>query len=278
MPSPASDPDAPSPPALRRAAWASIPGLFHGFYGRDGGVSDGSWRSLNLSEKVGDDPHAVERNWRRLLDSLPPAKAVRMRQVHGERVHLVEDSRRLAELSTSGDCDGLVTGASGIALTVLTADCVPILLVAPSRRVVMALHAGWRGTLAGIAARGLETARQSLEIAPSEWQAALGPAIGSCCYEVEAEIGQQMEDRWGAMPDAWQCEGRHGQLDLRLVNAKILVEQGLSQESIEILGPCTACDHERFYSHRQSGGRTGRQISLIGFEREFDVVSPTNDG
>jgi YfiH family protein len=180
-------------------------------------------------------------------------------------------------VSVSGDCDGLVTGAGGIALAVLTADCVPILLVAPARKVVMALHAGWRGTLAGIAARGVDTARSSLGLAPNEWQAALGPAIGGCCYEVEAEIGQQMEDRWGAMPDAWQCEGGHGQLDLRRVNAKILAQAGLSQESIEILGPCTACDHQRFYSHRQSRGRTGRQVSLIGFGSEFDVVSPTND-
>jgi YfiH family protein len=277
MPTAASDPDPPSPPALRRDSWASIPGLFHGFYGRDGGFSDGPWRSLNLSEKVGDDPHAVERNWRRLLDALPGAKAVRMRQVHGDRVLLVEDSAPAPDLSVRGDCDGLVAAASGIALTVLTADCVPILLVAPSRRVVMALHAGWRGTLAGVAARGIEAARRWFGITPNEWQAALGPAIGPCCYEVEAEIGEQIEDRWGAMPDAWQCEGRHGHLDLRRVNAEILLQQGLSQESIDVLGPCTACDHDRFYSHRQSRGRSGRQVSLIGFEREFDVVSPAND-
>jgi hypothetical protein len=128
----------------------------------------------------------------------------------------------------------------------------------------MALHAGWRGSLAGIAAVALRMAEAELAISPAEWQVALGPSIGGCCYEVEAEIGRQFVDRWGAMPDAWQPAGDHGQLDLRGANRAVLIANGVRPEAIIDVGPCTSCASDEFYSHRRSGGRAGRQLSLVG--------------
>lgn len=255
-----AEPDraAETPAAERVASWAAIGGLRHAFYGRDGGHSGGDWRGLNLSEKVGDDPLAVQRNWQRVADAFAGMHIARMNQVHGVAVRVPQPGAPAAE------CDGMLTGAAGLALTVMTADCVPILMVAPSHRATMALHAGWRGTLGGIAAAGLEAARR-LGIAAAEWQAALGPSIGGCCYEVSLDIGTDLENRWGAMPDAWDPATTRGMLDLRRANARILIAQGVAEDAVHTVGPCTACAHQRYFSHRRSGGRGGRQASLIGF-------------
>ncbi len=164
-----------------------------------------------------------------------------------------------------GEADGLATNAAGMALAILTADCLPILMVSPQHRVVMALHAGWRGTAAGIAARGLELGRTSFGIKPEHWQVALGPSIDACCYEVGADIGSTLTNRWGAMPDAWQPAGRRGQLSLWRANQYILTRHGADPAAIQKVGPCAACHPTHYFSHRQSGGNTGRQVSLIGF-------------
>jgi len=247
-----------APPALHVAAWRTVPGLRHGFFGRAGGVSVGPLASLNLSSLVGDEPAAVDANWQRVRRAAPGAAIVRMRQVHGARVVAVEDAAQVV-----GDADGMMTTVADCALAVLTADCVPLLCVAPAHGAVMALHAGWRGTLAGIAAVALELAQQRLGIAPAEWQVALGPSIDACCYQVEADLGARMVERWGAMPDAWQPAGAHGQLGLRQVNRRILLERGVPDDGIVLVGPCTACASEAYFSHRRSAGSAGRQLSLI---------------
>ena len=129
----------------------------------------------------------------------------------------------------------------------------------------MALHAGWRGSLAGIAANAVASAEKMYGIDPGEWSAALGPAIDGCCYEVNLEIGVRFEARWGAMPDAWSPGRRKGQLDLRQVNHRILQAAGVAPRRIVRIGPCTACAGADFFSHRASGGRAGRQASVIGW-------------
>ena len=259
----ANNPTIDAPPSGRVAEWPSIPGLVHGFFGRAGGVSDGDCRSLNMSDRVGDDPASVATNWGRVGRALTGVSIVRMRQVHGTRVLRIDT----AAASPAGEADGMVARNAGLGLAVLTADCVPILCVAPTAHAVMALHAGWRGTLGGVVAAGLSEAQTWLGVAPAAWWVAMGPSIAGCCYEVETAIGQQFVDRWGAMPDAWQPAGAHGQLDLRAANRQILMKQGIPAAQIATTGPCTACEHEAYFSHRQSGGRAGRQVSVIGWAR-----------
>ena len=249
-------------PALQVPGWLDIAGLEHGFFGRRGGVSIGGFASLNVSGRVGDDPPAVAENWRRISERCPGLAWVRMQQVHGARVVYAE-----AADQAIGEADGLLTTQVGLGLAVLTADCVPMLCVAPDSRAVLAIHAGWRGTLAGIAAAGIREARRRLGIEPRAWRVALGPAIGGCCYEVEAQIGGQFVERWGAMPDAWQPHGAHGQLDLRAANRILLLAAGVLDAQITTVGPCTACGESEYFSHRRSQGCAGRQLSLIGWTR-----------
>lgn len=251
--------DTSPPPVLRVAAWAGAEGLAHGFFGRHGGFSGGDLASLNVSERVGDRPWTVAANWTQVRRALPGLQVARMQQVHGARV-----ARVAAADQPVGEADGMLTSAPGIGLAVLTADCVPLLAHAPGRGAVMAVHAGWRGSLEGVAAAALRLAERELGIAPGEWQVALGPSIGGCCYEVEAEIGERLVARWGAMPDAWQPAGSRGQLDLRRANRAILVASGVEPRAIVDIGPCTSCAGDDFFSHRRSGGRAGRQLSVIG--------------
>jgi len=263
----------PAAPALRVAAWADIAGLQHGFFGRRGGVTPGACGSLNLSERVDDVPANVRSNWQRVRLALGGVGIVGMRQVHGSHVVRVDSAAQQVE-----EADAIVTDRPAIGLAVLTADCVPLLAVAQDAGVVLAAHAGWRGSLAGVALAALVYAEREMAIPPSAWRVALGPSIGGCCYEVERAIGQRFAERWGAMPDAWQAGGERGQLDLRQVNRQILVGHGVPDDQISIVGPCTACASQEYFSHRRSAGRAGRQASIIGFQPPDSLQSKPRAG
>lgn len=249
-----------STPRLGVPRWDGISGLVHGFFGRAGGVSSGPVASLNLSFNVGDDAAAVQENWRRVRAAVAGVAVVTMGQVHGATVVRAESNvRRVAGV------DGLYTDRAGIALGVMTADCVPILMIAPEARVAVAVHAGWRGTLAGIAAVAVEVVQRELGVPPRALLAALGPAIDQCCYEVDAVIGEQLEAKFGGLGPAWQARGEKGQLDLRATNRQVLVTAGVPANAIDVVGPCTACQMTKYFSHRASGGTAGRQLSVVGW-------------
>jgi YfiH family protein len=234
--------------------------LAHGFLGRGGGASRGAWSALNLSYRVGDQREAVDRNWQRVRDAFAGLSIVTMGQVHGAALARVSRGPQRIEA-----VDGLFTDTAGVGLGVLTADCVPILMIAPAARVALAVHAGWRGTLAGIAALAVARAQQELGVPPAALRVAMGPAIGGCCYEVETSLAAQLEDRWGALGAAWQPAGPRGLLDLRAVNRAILTAAGVPADAIESVGPCTACDVRGYFSYRAGGGTTGRQLSVVGW-------------
>jgi hypothetical protein len=245
---------------LRVPGWEKVQGLVHGFFGRKGGASGGAYASLNLSSRVGDDPAAVARNRMLVEQSAKGLTLVGMRQVHGTEV-----VRVCEPLQTAGPADGMYTTVGGLGLAVLSADCVPVLMVAPAARVAVAIHAGWRGTAAGVVPGAVKAVCGDLGLRPADLRIALGPAIGACCYEVERAIGDELTDRWGAMPEAWHPAGSHGRLDLRAANRAMLVGLGVPEDRVELVGSCTSCEPERFFSHRRSGGRTGRQLSFVGW-------------
>lgn len=255
-------------PVTRVPEWEHLPGLVHGFSGRAGGVSRGPFAELNLSFRVGDDSEAVQENWRRMHAATGAAvRFTRMRQVHGAAVVALD-----AEPPEAPEADALVTGASGLALSVLTADCVPILLVAPRPRAIAAVHAGWRGTLAGVVERTVAALRDELHVPPQTLYAALGPAIGGCCYEVEASIVDALEARWGTIAHAVRRispvasdEPAKAHLDLRRANATLLERVGVPLAHIVTIGPCTSCAAREFFSYRAANGTTGRQLSFIAW-------------
>jgi YfiH family protein len=243
-------------------AWPDA-ALCHGFVGRAGGVSCGQFASLNLSYWVGDDRGAVDSNWARIRREAPALKLVaRMNQVHGIAVHLV--TRETAALRPRGD--GMVTADSGVILGIFSADCVPILMIDSKRKIAGAFHAGWRGIIADIAGAGV-SAMTRLGARASDLRAALGPSIGPCCFEVDAELG----DRFGAEVAGARNHIRAGRpgkayLDLRAIVSEQLVRAGLAAANVAKVGPCTRCASDRFFSRRAAGGQvTGLQLSFVGF-------------
>ncbi len=249
----------PALPVLR--AW-DLPNLVLGFMTREGGVSHGLYRSFNLAYWVGDDPGSVRTNWERWHAAYPGLRPIRLQQVHGSLVHRVA----MADDGTVRIGDGMVTAAPGIALAIFTADCVPVLMVEPDSGVLGALHAGWRGTLAGIVQEGVN-AMAMLGARVDRIRAALGPAIGSCCFEVDAALAARFIAKIPTAA-AFCHAGRSGKkhLDLRAIVRSQLQLAGADAGEIVETGPCTRCNSERFFSRRAAGGAaTGLQMSFIGF-------------
>ena len=249
---------------LRMPEWEGREGLLHGFLGRRGGKSVGPYASLNVSFRVGDDPQAVKDNICDLKREVGAhdLRIVTMRQVHGDRIIDVKDNR----LKEAGKADGLVTEERGLFPAVLTADCVPILFTVRDRKLGAVAHAGWRGTLAGIAAKMARHLNDKYGVDPSTIEAVLGPSIGPCCYEIGGDVSKPLTQRWGSLAE--QClkpiNGKQF-LDLRALNGLILEDAGVPPAQISTVGPCTSCSVENFFSYRREKKETGRQISLIGW-------------
>jgi YfiH family protein len=188
-----------------------------------------------------------------------PAGVATLRQVHGRRLYDVTDSR-----SAETEGDGLATVQRGSLVGVWTADCVPVHLVAPRARVAAAVHCGWRGTGAGVIPEALELFERRYAVSSSEVEAALGPAIGGCCYEVGGEVREAFRSRAGQPLGDVGFTTRGGRLflDLRIFLAAELAGLGVAQ--VETVGPCTACHTDLLFSYRKEGS-TGRQLSWIGW-------------
>jgi YfiH family protein len=199
-------------------------------------------------------------------------RLARVKQVHGDRILWADESSP----SPVGEADALLSDRRGIAVAIATADCVPMLLAAPSAGVVGAVHAGWRGTLAGIVPKVVAALREERGAKPEDLIVALGPSIDGCCFEVERDIAARFADRFGeSMWRAWR-EGEtrdgvaRGRLDLREVNRRLLVDAGVRDQAIEFVGPCTFCGDGPFASYRRNGAGAGRQLSWIARVQKGD--------
>jgi YfiH family protein len=184
-----------------------------------------------------------------------------MRQVHGDRIVEVKD-RSQKEV---GEADGMVTQEKEVFLGILTADCVPILFCVPAVPLVAVAHVGWRGALLGLAPKMVNHLRDRYGIEGSAIEAALGPAIGPCCYEIGSDVAEPLVQKWGAIARE-ALKGKDGKtfLDLRRLNASLLQDAGMPEAQISLSGGCTSCAGEDFFSYRRDGAKTGRQLSFIG--------------
>jgi YfiH family protein len=249
---------------LKVPHWEKYGDLLQGFLGRRGGKSAGPYSGLNLSFRVGDEDQVVKDNMcdMKRAVGVHDGRIVTMKQVHGGEIVQVKDGAA----KEVGEADGMVTQEKKVYLGVLTADCVPILFIAPGWKLVAAVHAGWRGTVEGIAAKLVHRLWQQHGIAADGVEAALGPAIGACCYEVKDDVSRPLIERWGdlAKPAVQHREGKTF-LDLRRVNRAILAHAGVPADQIYQIGPCTSCTPEEFFSYRRERNETGRQISFIGW-------------
>jgi YfiH family protein len=247
---------------LRVEAWDEIPRLVHGFLGRAHGLAPGEFTLDDVRDalvRAGETVRGV----------------AAARQVHGTTVLAPEDAVAAFDESATVHVDALPTGDSWVSasadlvVTVRTADCVPILLVAPRARAAAAVHAGWRGTLDGVIEATVASLGARYGALPGEILAAIGPAIGGCCYTFGAEHRAAFVARFGPeSAGAWRTDEddpERVRLDLRSVCRVALEQASVPAEAITTIGPCTADHPDELHSFRRDGAYAGRQLSYIGW-------------
>ncbi len=185
-------------------------------------------------------------------------RLVSLRQVHSD-VCVEADGRA----GCLGEGDALMTAVPGAVLSVRTADCVPLLIVDPERRAVAAVHAGWRGTVWNIAARTVAALAERFGSRAEDLQAAIGPGIGECCYEVGPEVAVQFR---GIFPERAGLDAR-ARIDLSEANRRQLSAAGLRPDRVYVSGLCTSCLADDFHSWRRDRRKTGRMLSVVGIRR-----------
>jgi YfiH family protein len=266
------------------AAFNKLPWLVHGFSTRPGGVSDlDGEKVLNLGAVEWDKRANVEENRKRFQAAAGASELeyVSLHQIHSDVV-------RIFDATPGKQCkgDALATNRKGLLLGVRTADCSPVLVVDPKKRVVAAIHAGWRGTLARIVVKTIGQMQMEFKSEPKDLLAAIGPTIGGCCYEVGTEVAADFSAKFSnaseffdelrtgdepnplqwlnMMPPGHQPPPKKVLLDLKKANRLQLLEAGVPEENIFVSELCTSCDVDRLFSYRKEGAMSGRLLSVIG--------------
>ena len=253
-------------PLLRFPSLAAYPGLVHAVSTRHGGVSTGGYASLNLSTSTGDSRENVDANYRRLAAALdlPRERFTTTWQVHGTRVV------RATAQTVGGmldKADGIVSDTPGLPLTQRYADCTPLLVYDPRRHAVGLGHAGWRGTVDGMARALVQAMVAEFSSDPADLAAVIGPAIGPCCYEVGPDVVDAVRRTFPRAetllfrPANGSAASAGPHFDLWSANRWQLEQAGVGQ--IEVAGICTRCQRETYFSHRGDGPVTGRFGAVV---------------
>ena len=239
----------------------------HGFTTRAGGVSASPFDTLNLGAKWGDEPARVSEN-RRRLERAVNAPIFVARQVHAAviaRVRAGDDPRAVAQV----EADGLCSDSPGLALGVFVADCIPAVVVDPRTGSFAAVHAGWRGTVAGVLPAAVRALATEFGARPEDLRVALGPAIGPCCFEVGPEVAAAFEAlspdaraRGIVLPSSRGTAGK-ANVDLKAANRLLLERAGVAPAAIDAGPECTHCDRARFFSFRRDGSGTGQLMGVV---------------
>jgi hypothetical protein len=244
-----------------------IPGIYCFSTPRHGGVGTGNYASMNCTSYTNDDPEAVAENRRRLLAQLPSTLThlVMPRQVHGTDVAIFTEKTLADSDSTILEpygYDALVTDIPGVCLAISTADCIPILLYDLYTHAIAAIHAGWRGTVANIVAKTIQTMQTAFGSNAEDLVACIGPGISLDAFEVGDEVYSAFQD---AGFDMQQIARKYGKwhLDLKEANKSLLIRSGLFPGHIELSTICSFTDHQNFFSARRLGINSGRILTGI---------------
>ena len=253
-------------PYLQSSGLAACDFLAHAFCTREGGVSEDDYQSLNMSFREGDEEFHVLQNWNKLAGSfgIPMENFLVLNQVHRDGILVIPPRGEYFTSREGLDYDAIVTNRTHLAICIKTADCAPIFVVDPENKVIAAVHAGWRGTAAGISAKVVRLMQNQYGSRPSALLAAIGPSIGRCCYEVDEPAAAAFCSHKNAK--AFLLPGKRKDrwmLDLAQANRGQLAESGVPDAGIDVSGLCTVCRQDAFFSHRGSGGVTGRQINFL---------------
>ena len=226
--------------------------LFHAFSTRRGGISQSPFDTLNLGDRTGDCEKNVKENRDRFFQSIgvKPEKLAIPVQIHGNNIVPVEAPGVYPET------DGLITDVPEICLVVQVADCLPVYLYDPIHRAIGLVHTGWRGTYQKIVTLAIQNMGSNFGTRPEDILVFFGPSIGPCCYEVGIDVSQHFPGN--------EMQGKR--LDLWKANRNLLIESGIPVDNITVSGLCTACYSDWFFSHRRSGGKTGRMMGIIGLK------------
>jgi hypothetical protein len=285
--------------------WLAVPGwdkmnwLWHGFSTRKGGLSraycaDDAPGELNLGFTASDDRETVLRNRQLLAEAVtgsPATPLVTLRQIHSTVLVHPAAADAMREHPWKGD--GMMTDEPGLLLGIQTADCIPVLVADRKRHAVAAFHAGWRGTVKRIVEAGVGRMRLEFGSRPEDLVAAIGPGIGACCYAIGDEVLSSFEsqfvyarelfrevDDYDAVhlkyPMLFLTQRAPGHspigpslhLNLAEANRRQLLDAGLKPDAIQVVGGCTSCQRELFFSHRGSQGHAGRMLSVIGVRKQ----------
>lgn len=242
----------------------------HGFSTRVGGTGTKPYDTLNLAFHVGDDPAAVVRN-RETVCRVLGAKIeniVTAQQVHGVNIAVVDSSHAGAGAfnydSAIPGTDGLITDVPELVLATFYADCVPIFILDPVKKVIASVHAGWKGTVAGIGECAVKKMTEIFGTDPAHCLAGIGPSIGPCCYEVDEPVIRCLQERYVWWPDVLEYTGGgRARLNLWEANRKVMVGAGIMTDNVELASTCTCCNPEMLFSYRGSGGVTGRMGAFV---------------
>lgn len=250
-----------------------FPDLVAGMSTKNGGISSGGFKNLNLGFHVGDSLEAVCSNRSKLAELLqfPLTQWVGAEQTHEinlKKVTSADCGKGASSYESSfKETDGFYTNEENILLTLCFADCVPLFFISPDHRMIGAAHAGWRGTVNEIACRMIE-AWMVEGINPDEIFVAIGPSICEKCYIVNDYVVNFVEnilDDVEKKPYNQIKEGQY-QLNLQEVNKLLLIKAGVPEKNILITNHCSSCNDAEFFSHRRDQGNTGRMLSFIGWK------------
>lgn len=236
---------------------------------REGGVSVGNYASFNLSPFSGDNPDNFLENIKILASRLGIGldKIIIPYQIHGTEIRVIDESffklnfeQKKAFLN---GIDAIITKLPSICIGITTADCVPILFFDPVKKVIAAAHAGWRGTCGKIAEKTILTLIEKFECNPSDILVTIGPSISVEMYEVGNELVESFEKAGFDISEIFSTKNNSLYLDLWKANEQLLIKNGILQQNIEIAGICTYTEHEKFFSARRLGIKSGRMLSGI---------------
>ncbi len=240
--------------------------LAAGFTTRHEGVSRPPFNSLNLGLNTSDSIHSVQGN-RSLLSRAFGAKIdqlLTVTQVHGTDILVVDAPNKDFSHFLKLECDGIITNQRRIMIGVGVADCLPLLLFDPVRKVIAALHAGWKGTAASIARKGVAAMVGDFGSNPGDIFAAIGPSIGPCCYEVDTPVSAAFASESTVWHESTtEISSGKWKLDLVSANRLQLLDCGLSPKRIEASQQCVCCAPELFFSYRRDKDETGRHLGFI---------------
>lgn len=252
--------------------------LCHGCSTRLGGVSTGIHGTMNLGFQNGDRSEAVYENYNRICSAIgvEPESVVHAKQTHKDKIRIVTSEDKGKGFNRErdyDDIDALITNESGLTLTILTADCVPVFLVDPIKRVIGLVHSGWRGTVQRIAAKTVRCMQETYDSKTSDMIAVIGPCICWNCYEVGEDVAEKFRSEFGdkvfqkiSHSEDSRYAGGKPHIDLTEAIVQSLLETGLKKTSIIQSELCTSCNSELLFSHRVTQGKRGTLASFLALK------------